>query len=199
MFNILSVCSMLERKQLIDVFLAKNSQLNLSAIRDPEWVYQKHILDSLELTKYDIIKPGNKVIDVGTGGGFPLMPLAMHYPEANFAGVDGRQKKTVAINDMLDQLGVKNAKAYRSRIEDYTWSFDVLTSRAVAYVDKLLERSYHLVRNGWYFILYKQNNPEEKKDLENICDKKNLILAYEHHYSLFEGDVERVLYIIKKP
>lgn len=190
---------MQERQKLIDIFLEKNSQLNLSAIRDPEWVYIKHILDSLELTKYNIIKPWNKVVDVGTGWWFPLIPLAMKYPEAHFAGIDGRQKKTIAINDMLSQLWVKNAKAVWSRAEDFKWNFDVMVSRAVAYVDKLIDVSYHLVRNGGYFILYKQHIAEEKKLLNDICDKKNLILAFEHHYSLFDWDVERVLYIIKKP
>lgn len=73
-----------QRQQLIDVFLEKNTHLNLSAIRDAEGVRNKHILDSLELTKIVNFPTGTSCLDVGTGGGFPLLPLAITYPEVRF-------------------------------------------------------------------------------------------------------------------
>lgn len=92
------------REKLTQIFLEKNQQLNLSAIRDPEGVRIKHIQDSLMLLETKIIQPGMLVIDVGTGGGFPLMPLALSYPETKFLGIDSVRKKTLAVNEMLGQL-----------------------------------------------------------------------------------------------
>jgi len=190
--------SKLLRDKLITVFLEKNSQINLSAIRDEDWVQKKHINDSIELLKLDLIKPSMFVLDVGTWGWFPLLPLAMSLPDTNFVGLDWRKKKIDAINDMVNQLGIKNAKWSWSRIEDYRWQFDILTARAVAYTDKLIPWSYHLVKKWWLFVLYKQRKPEERADLHSIARKKKLLIQEEHRYTLFEGDIERVIYVLKK-
>ena len=186
------------RQDMIDVFLETNSKLNLSAIRDPEGVYQKHILDSLELTQFNIIKPGDKVIDVGTWGGFPLMPLARYYKDNQFFWLDARKKKIVAINGMLRELGIHNAKALRGRAEEHKERYDVLTARAVAYADKLLPWIHKLVKSGWYFVLYKPDSPGEFDVLDRQCDRYGLVITYIHKYSLFEWDITRILYIIKK-
>jgi 16S rRNA (guanine527-N7)-methyltransferase len=93
-----------DRSKLVKIFLEKNSQINLSAIRDEEGVRVKHIQDSLELLAFSDLEEGSKVCDVGTGSGFPLLPLAMTNPAVSFIGVDSVKKKTIAINEIIAQL-----------------------------------------------------------------------------------------------
>ena len=156
-------------KRLIEIFLQKNTELNLSAIRDKEWVQLKHIQDSLKLLETWLFQPWKLVIDLWTGSGFPLMPLAISCPESQFLGIDSVKKKT-----------------------------DIITARAVAYSDKLLKRSYSLIKNWGYFLFMKQKEDEERKILLELCKKYHLSLEKEVEYSLFEGDIQRVIYVLRK-
>lgn len=188
-----------DRTPLIQTFLKKNAQLNLSAIRDEEGVLVKHIQDSLEVGKVIGFPHGRKVIDVGTGGGFPLLPLAMSNPEVEFVGIDSVRKKILAVNEMIATLGIRNAKVLRGRGEELkNQTFDFVTARAVAYVDKLIPRTQHLLQPGGKWILMKQKSEEEKAVLLELCGKKQLKLVKEHYYSLFAGDIERVVYVVEK-
>ncbi len=128
-----------------------------------------------------------RVVDVGTGGGFPLLPLAMSLPELQFVGIDSVRKKTLAVNEMIQTLGIQNAEAVWTRIEEYQGErFDLLTARAVAYADKLLEWSHSLVKKGGAFLLMKEDKLEEKELLLELVKKYHLQLEKEHHYQLFE-------------
>ena len=190
---------MVKRDKLVYAFLEKNKQINLSAIRDEEWVMIKHIQDSLELEKIIERKEWMKVADIWTGWGFPLMPLAISHPECNFVWIDSVRKKTVAVWEILEELGVKNVEIMRTRIEDIkNQTFDLVTARAVAYSDKLLNRVTPLIKKWWKIALMKQVNDEEKWVLLDIMKKKNLGLEAEHRYKLFEGDINRVIYILNK-
>lgn len=184
--------------KLIHTFLEVNSHLNLSSIRDFEWVQTKHIMDALEIQKVFPLEDGLKVCDIGTGGGFPLLPLAINYPKVNFVGIDSTRKKVDAVNGMIKDLGITNAKAIRTRCEDYQETFDVITARAVGYIDKILQWSYHLLKKGWHFVLYKQVSEQEKADLLELCKQWGLRLVDEHVYKLFPDDIERVIYVVKK-
>ena len=187
------------RDHLITTFLTKNQQLNLSAIRDADWVYLKHIQDSLKLLETGLFEKGKLVIDVGTGGGFPLMPLALSCPECRFLGIDSVRKKTLAVNEMLADLWASNAKVLWTRIEDYQGEqADILTARAVAYADKLLEWSTPLLKKWGHFLLMKQKQPEELEVLHKVCQKKKINLISQIEYQLFEGDIDRVIYILQK-
>lgn len=187
------------RDQLIDIFLEKNWKLNLSAIRDTEGVRIKHIQDSLELLKLWVFQSGMMVSDIGTGGGFPLMPLAISLPEVEFLGMDSVKKKTVAVNEMLAELGVKNAKVIWTRIEEYDGElFDIVTARAVAYSDKLLKWAFPLLKKWGRLLLMKEVKPEERSLILNLCKKYHLLLEQEHYYQLFEWDIQRVIYVLKK-
>ena len=184
---------------LIKSFLEKNRQINLSAIRDEEWVMVKHIQDSLQLEKIINWTPWMRVADIWTGWGFPLMPLAISHPECNFVWIDSVRKKTIAVWEILKELNVKNVEMIRSRIEDIKeLTFDLVTARAVAYSDKLLNRATPLLKNGWRIALMKQVNNEEKMVLLDVAKKKKLTLEIEHNYQLFEWDIERVIYVLKK-
>ena len=128
------------------------------------------------------------------------MPLAITNPQANFVGIDSVKKKTVAVNEMLHTLGITNAEVIRGRIETKQAErlFDFITARAVAYVDKLIPWSYHLLKQGGKLILMKQKSEEEKAVLVQVCRQWKLKLVAEHHYRLFEGDIERVMYVVEK-
>lgn len=187
------------RDHLITTFLTKNQQLNLSAIRDADWVYLKHIQDSLKLLETGLFEKGKLVIDVGTGGGFPLMPLALSCPECKFLGIDSVRKKALAVNEMLADLWASNTKVLWTRIEDYQGEqADILTARAVAYADKLLEWSTPLLKKWGHFLLMKQKQPEELEVLHKVCKKKKINLISQIEYQLFEGDIDRVIYILQK-
>jgi len=186
------------RENLISIFLEKNNQLNLSAIRDHDWVMIKHILDSIELNKFFVLEKWKKICDIWTGWWFPLLPLAMTNSDVNFTGIDARRKKVDAVNEMIEKLGLKNVKCVRSRIEDFTEQFDYITARAVWYVDKIIPRSYNLLKKWWSFIFYKQHDEEEFKILEGMCKKYKLKIVSTHRYSLFDWDIERVIYVIEK-
>lgn len=186
-------------KRLIEIFLKKNTELNLSAIRDRDWVQLKHIQDSLKLLETWLFQPWKLVIDLWTGSGFPLMPLAISCPESQFLGIDSIKKKTVAVNEMLAQLNVQNAEVLWTRIEEYKWEkADIITARAVAYSDKLLKRSYSFLKNWGYFLFMKQKEDEERKLLLELCKKYHLSLEKEIEYSLFEEDIQRVIYVLRK-
>ena len=137
-----------QRKALIDQFISINSNINLSAIRDPEGIFVKHIQDSLEINKAIKLAPQSTLCDVGTGGGFPLLPIAISNPEVQCTGIDSTKKKIEAINHMIHVLDIKNAKAIRTRSEDHKKEYDYITARAVGYIDKLLPRVHHLVKKG---------------------------------------------------
>lgn len=187
------------REQLISTFLEKNKQLNLSAIRDEEGVRVKHIQDSLQLLETWLFTDEKLVMDLGTGGGFPLMPLAISCPNLSFLGIDSVRKKTLAVNAILASLWVKNAQVLWTRIEEYKGEkADLITARAVAYSDKLLKWAYPLLKKGGYFLFMKQEIAEERELLLTLCRKYHLVLEQEKKYQLFEGDIQRVIYVLRK-
>ena len=187
------------RNSLINLFLEKNRQINLSAIRDEEWVRIKHIQDSLELEHLIKWTKWMTVADVGTGWWFPLMPLAISHPECHFTWIDSVKKKTVAVWEILQQLSVSNVTMYRWRAEEIkNQTFDLITARAVAYSDKLLNRITPLVKKWWKIALMKQFDELEKQVLIKEIKNKHLRLDMEHHYTLFDWDIDRVIYILLK-
>ncbi len=135
-----------QRNALIERFMAINAHTNLSAIRDPEGIRIKHIQDSLEINDTIKLKPGSTLCDVGTGGGFPLLPIAMTNPGIRCIGIDSTKKKIEAIKEMIAALHITNVDALRTRAEDHHQTYDYVTARAVGYIDRLLPQIRHLVK-----------------------------------------------------
>ena len=108
-----------------------NSQINVISRKDIEQLYERHVLHSLAIAKVVSFKPGTSVLDVGTGGGFPGIPLAILFPETKFMLVDSIGKKIKVVNEIASALNLQNVRAEHIRVEDLKETFDFVVSRAV--------------------------------------------------------------------
>ena len=133
-----------------------NAQINVISRKDIEELYLRHVLHSLGIAKVIDFKPGTKILDVGTGGGFPGIPLAILFPDSKFHLVDSIGKKIKVVNAVKDALGLENLVAERARAENIRDSYDFVVSRAVTrlkpfyqWVKNKIERnSAHHLKNG---------------------------------------------------
>jgi 16S rRNA (guanine527-N7)-methyltransferase len=136
-----------------------NLKINVVSRKDIDELYLRHVLHSLGIAKVQQFLPGAKVLDVGTGGGFPGIPLAILFPEAKFHLVDSIGKKIKVVDEVVDGLGLKNVKSTHGRVEQVSGTYDFIVSRAVAamptfvhWVDgKIAAKNRHDRKNG---ILY---------------------------------------------
>lgn len=117
--------------QLYDVYLDWNTKINLISRKDFDQFYERHVLHSLAIAKYIQFVPGTSILDVGTGGGFPGIPLAIMFPECEFLLVDSIGKKIMVVNEVAKALQLKNVKGVHDRVENINQKFDFIVSRAV--------------------------------------------------------------------
>ena len=132
-------------KKLKPIYQSWNEKINVVSRKDIDHFYLRHVLHSLAIAKYIQFEKGTKIMDIGTGGGFPGIPLAIIFPECEFLLVDSIEKKIKVVDAVIRELGLKNAEAHRGRIENVKRKFHFVTCRAVAHVEKLLnwtEKSY---------------------------------------------------------
>jgi 16S rRNA (guanine527-N7)-methyltransferase len=136
-----------------------NLKINVVSRKDIEELYLRHVLHSLGIAKVIQFKPGSKVLDVGTGGGFPGIPLAILFPETRFHLVDSIGKKIKVVNEVVEGLGLENIKTTHGRVEEVKDTYDFIVSRAVAQMEtfvrwtrgKIAKKQNHDLKNG---ILY---------------------------------------------
>ncbi|MFC2127165.1 16S rRNA (guanine(527)-N(7))-methyltransferase RsmG [Bacteroidota bacterium] len=145
--------------KLENLYKEWNSKINVISRKDIDELYLRHVLHSLGIAKVQEFKAGAKVLDVGTGGGFPGVPLAILFPETNFHLVDSIGKKIKVVQGVTETLGLKNLKASHMRAEEVKGEFDFIVSRAVTNMPdfvkwvrkKVAKKQNHDLRNG---ILY---------------------------------------------
>ena len=134
--------------QLTPLYTDWNSKINVVSRQDIENLEERHILHSLAIAKMITFKPGAEVLDLGTGGGFPGIPLAIFFPETHFTLIDGTGKKIRVVQEIIDALELKNVTAQHIRVEELkkNAAFDFVITRAVTTVDKLLTWSQRLLK-----------------------------------------------------
>jgi 16S rRNA (guanine527-N7)-methyltransferase len=129
-------------EQLAPLYKEWNEQINVISRKDIDNIYLHHVLHSLSLIKYIKFKPGSNIVDLGTGGGFPGIPLAIYYPDCQFYLVDSIGKKLKVVDEVASAIGLTNVKTSHSRVEDVkNMKFDFVVTRAVATIDKLVNWS----------------------------------------------------------
>lgn len=146
-------------QKMEDLYKDWNTKINVVSRKDIDELYLRHVLHSLGIAKIQEFLPGSRVLDVGTGGGFPGIPLAILFPETEFHLVDSIGKKIKVVDEVTEGLGLQNVKTFNERVEDIDGKYDFIISRAVAVMPtfvrwtkgKIAKDSRHERKNG---ILY---------------------------------------------
>ncbi|MCF8299210.1 MAG: 16S rRNA (guanine(527)-N(7))-methyltransferase RsmG [Saprospiraceae bacterium] len=165
-------------EKLAELFSDWNSKINLVSRKDMDNLYERHILHSLAIAKVIRFKTGTTVMDVGTGGGFPGIPLAILFPNVDFYLIDSIAKKIKVVKSISEELGLDNVEAEQIRVEDVKASFDFIVSRAVTNLPdfcrltnyKIHKKGFNKLQNG---ILYLKGG--DIMDEVKQCKKKYTI------------------------
>ena len=190
-----------EQLNKLDSFYHKliewNERINLTRITEEQDVYLKHFYDSLTIAKVVDLSTKETLCDVGTGAGFPGIVLKIVYPNLKITLVDSLLKRVNYLNTIITELNLDNIKAIHSRGEDYKEKFDVVTARAVANIEKLLNFTMHLVNKDGIFVAMKGNIEEEMTDQVVSKINKKYILVTINKFLLPIENSNRSLVVIK--
>ncbi len=186
--------------KFLELLYEKNKVMNLTAIRDKKGMIEKHFIDSLFLTEI-IKKDEQKLIDVGTGAGFPGLVLAIYYPEKEFLLVDSVRKKIEFINEVIENLELKNAQTSSERAEELIKNkretFDTALCRGVANLRIILEYMIPFIKVGGKFLPQKLNL-NELEESQNALKKLDATIENIHKFYLPESKDERIIFEIEK-
>src|SRR5665811_1996825 len=175
-----------------------NEKINIISRKDMEHFYAHHVLHSLGIAKVMEFEPGTKVLDIGTGGGFPGIPLAILYPKVSFHLVDSIGKKVNVVKDVYKQLGLQNVEAQQIRAEELVRRYDFIVSRAVTQManfypwvkDKFKKEDINEFPNGIFYL--KGGDIDEEMEELNIS---YVTYHLEDYYNETYFDMKKVIYI----
>ncbi len=182
---------------LEDLYQDWNLKINVVSRKDIDELYLRHVLHSLVIAKFISFKPGSKVMDVGTGGGFPGIPLAIIFPETHFTLVDAIGKKIKVVEEVVKGLGLTNVTAKHQRVEEEAAQFDFVVSRAVAAMPtfmhwikgRISKDSIHEIKNG---VLYLKGG-DLKEELKNY--KKVQVYPLTDYYKEDFFETKKLVYL----
>ncbi len=185
--------------------IEKNKVMNLTAITEYEEVVDKHFIDSILLGSVKELSGKKRVIDVGTGAGFPGIPLKIVYPELEITLLDSLNKRVKFLNEVIEELGLTGIQAVHSRAEDlaqdaaHRQQYDICVSRAVANLATLSEYCIPFVKQGGYFISYKSTQIEEElKQAKKAVQVLGGTLEQVETVQIPETTIERQFVMIRK-
>ena len=170
-------------RSLYGIYKDLNDKVNLISRKDFENFYLHHIIHSLSITKFELIKDENNIIDLGTGGGLPGIPLAIYYNRKNFILVDSIRKKISAVDKIINKINAKNISTLNNRAENLDIKADIIICRSVSLVDNLIQWTKGLLNDEGRLILLKGGNVN--KELKNISSRftiYNLDDIYSENY-----------------
>lgn len=193
-------------RTLVTDFLAENENINLSALRTEDACWNGNVLDSLPLLEVpDVLTNASSLLDVGAGGGFPLLPLALALPQMKCSGLDSIGKKMLAVQRIAKASGITNVITIADRAEaaahkrDYREKYDIVTARAVAPLNQLLEYCAGFVKPQRYLVLWKSMHIDE--ELAASANAQKVLgcpLVSTHCYTLPGDWGKRQLLIFRK-
>ena len=185
-----------------DLLVEYNKKFNLTAIKSDEEIYLKHFYDSLTLIKAYSINGNLKLLDIGTGAGFPGLVLKIFYPDLELTLLDSNHKKIAFLEVVIKELNLKNVTCINSRAENlpktYREYFDIVTSRAVAHLRILLELSIPYLKVGGKLIAMKGLSEDEIKESAKILEKLDSTIVDTIKFNLPIEGSNRSLVIIQK-
>ncbi len=204
----LSDAELTQFEQFLALFTEYNAHTNLSSIRDRDGIIEKHFIDSLygvsiieEILQYSRSSPV-RLLDIGSGGGFPGIPLKIVIPELDVTLLDSIGKKVKAMNYFVENLELGGIQAICERAEnlakhpDHKWQYDIVVSRATAYITDILFWSQPFLSKTGRIILYKMPGEDERRDIGQACQKYRLKLTWELEYEL--GGKARIIYVFAR-
>jgi len=191
--------------QYKDMIQEWNQKVNLTAITEDSEIIKKHFIDSIKIFKFQGLKDADRIIDIGTGGGFPGIPMKIMFPDMEVVLLDSLNKRINFLNEVINKLGLKKITAIHGRAEDfareaaYREGFDAVVSRAVANLTTLSELCIPYVKVGGNFIAMKgpaidEELKEAQKAISTLGGKVNEIIEVE----IEESDLNHNLVIINK-
>ncbi|MBM7550820.1 16S rRNA (guanine(527)-N(7))-methyltransferase RsmG [Peptoniphilus gorbachii] len=187
-----------------ELILEYNKHTNLTRITEDEEFNVKHFLDSLSLFKTDLFVKDKKIIDIGTGAGFPGLPLKLYNEDLDITLLDSLRKRIDFLNGVIEELDLKKIRAIHARAEEivrdpnYRESYDIAVSRAVANLSTLTEYSMAFVKVGGYFI--SQKGPEYKEELKSAKRAIELMggEVKDVIHTPLPNDIDHYIIVIKK-